>query len=97
MIKISPHGQNFLDYVIVLYEGVTVSWHESMRDLSQNHFLSKRTPIIKELCSGFWSIFGHYHLEISLSLTRFRSLVLDDKLDKHRSIMEHPQMTSEKF
>ena len=90
MIKISPHGQIFLDYVIVLYEGKTVSWHRSMRGYHfLSLFLSKRTPIIKELCSGFWSIFGHYYLKMSLSLTMFRSLVLDDKLDKHRSIMEH--------
>ena len=86
---ISPHGQIFLDYLSGLYMAITVPWHRGMRDLSQNYVLSKRTPIIKELCSGFWSIFGHHYLKISLSGARYRFLALDNtKPDKHRSIME---------
>ena len=88
MIKTSPHGQIFLDHIIVLYMDITVSWNEGMRDIFENHFLSKRTPIIKELCSGFWSIFGQYYLKISMPWPRFRFLVLDDKRDRHKSIME---------
>ena len=88
MIKISPHGQIFLDYLIGLYMAIR-PWPLRMRDLSQHPFLSKRIPIIKELCSGFWSIFGHYYLKISLSGARYRFLALDNtKPDKHRSIME---------
>ena len=86
MIMISPHGQIFLNYLSGVYMAITVPWHRGMRDLSQNYVLSKRTPIIKELCSGFWSIFGHYYLKISLPSARFRFLTLV-KI-KHRSIME---------
>ena len=96
MIKISPHGQIFLDYLIGLYMAITVSWNRGLRDLylshdAQNHFLSKRTPIIKELCSGFWSLFGQYYLKIAMPWPSFRFLALDDtNYDKHRSIMERP-------
>ena len=85
MIKISPHGQIFLDYLIGLYMVITVSWNRGLRDLylshdAQNHFPSKRTPIIKELCSGFWSfsnlteVNGIHRIGIQILMLRIRML-----------------------
>ena len=79
MIKTSDHGQIFLDYVIKqhkFYMGISLSQNRSLKDgLSTNHFLSKRTPIIKDLCSGFWSLFALHFLQISLPTPMFEMLL----------------------